>query len=308
MSKEWKRASSVNVRPFWALAQSGVGGALRNAKVGIGDDVEQKAGRILANGWNWPNTTISAHPNLDMDGLTESLGHRIDNTDIVVSFDDALFKKRIVADRFPLGRWPGGAHLKIGSELVREFDHGKGFDVFIALVMRDDTDDEPGWPNHAGTWLVRSVFEIRTEAPAKSPIKESWMTPNDAQRLTGYRKSILHVDYTEGQLGENAQSEALLATVRMAESLRPLADEHAEAQMLVEVACDIIEAGKEDIVEAGSVQPKSPLDNLLKALGTPKNPVTLETLKGWLSSDTPHRMIRNALHHKMNMIKHMGGG
>ncbi len=300
----WNKSEKRLIRPF--TQPEAARDAFRGGRITIGTQT-----------WNFDETRPKADPE-NLTGNDIVIEHALDHAEhrdytesagamvsLILSLRDPIFKKKTV-----MGRWPVSGDfpetVTIPATAVEEHGHGKCLDVTLALVHEGETKPAPDWPARPGVWVERITFRIRSHKQGRI-FDIGRMTVEEAEDKTGFRGSILHVDYN-GNINEPeidkpiARCDIAAAVFDNMKGSGP-GKKYLETTFEPEIILAILTAAFQDIKDAEEATPGSQLEGFLSKLGGKRGAMPLAEFQEII--DDPNK-LRNLIHDRAGHADKLG--
>lgn len=268
----WQRNEPKTARPFFELAE--IQGILKSSTLVIGDSERSIDDDHLSLEPEEFEQPFSIHFDFDRPRLVELLGDLSRRTRLTISLRDPMLKRRLVVHDHSLSNEIPGV-FEIPPDSVLKFSHGRELQIRIFLAIKDNLPtDKPGFPAHAGQWLDKRVFTIKTPQ-ALSSFRIAPMTPQEAKMYTGYSGALTHVDYNTGTMLEEANPDNPVAECYVAEVVYRAAEKDSAGSiskiLMMEVIAGILWEARDDIRGVEESEDDTPLASVLEHLSSEKS-------------------------------------
>ncbi len=276
MTKPWTRSEPKTLRPFFGA--TGLEDILEEASIELrrGDEPLTEEKRVL-DAAQMQDLDPILRPCLDADGLTEALGPRAGDYELVVTLrTPQMFRRELV------GRW------RCDGELPQEitFDDPRLLSdarvtghaiIGITICLSKAVSPEEGWPASPGAWVARKTFDLGIDR-RQSTFSFDPLTEEERQARGLPERTAFVVDAED--LNQPIQEDEPMARVLVAPALldalragaMPAA---AQAILMGEILDALLDAKAGEIASATEVVEGSGLERLLGWASGDREPMAL---------------------------------
>jgi hypothetical protein len=268
-SSKYRKSATKDVRPFFDVAK--LEECLSDAQLRLfeGQDFTSETAFTIEE-QDVQRLSVAVRPNITEAILASGAIPRAKLT-LAVTAVNPFLKKTILVQRVSLEKdIPGD--ITVGSEVLEQLGGGSHMTVEVALCLAAGVKKEPGKPFMQGHWLSKKAFDLRPPKPTEDFDVEA--TDDATWKALGFpAKTLYYVEYYSG-FNEPANKTNPIAKVRIhsdvhkkmaSENLAKLA-RPVMAFLAAEIPCQLVAASLSEWKDAGSPEPRSPLDAFLKRL------------------------------------------